>query len=223
MGLDASVFYTHFNNRIIGDFDTHPDQIIYQNLNGYAVSKGLTFNMELSHSSGFKGMAGVTFQDVSYINGSVKQQQVLTESFSGTWTLSYKFNLLNLTLDYTGNLYGPMQLPLAGKLDPRSRISPWWSIQNIQLSYELGKRFSIYGGIKNLLNFTPDRHTSFLIARANDPFDKKVEYDAVGQIKATAANPYALTFDPNYIYAPNQGRRGVVGIRMTIHRSGSDD
>jgi outer membrane receptor for ferrienterochelin and colicins len=78
------------------------------------------------------------------------------------------------------------------------------------------KNIEIYGGVKNLLNFTPNRGNPFLIARANDPFDKYVEYNPNGQVKATPFNPYALTFDPTYVYAPNQGRRGFVGLRVSI-------
>lgn len=75
----------------------------------------------------------------------------------------------------------------------------------------------MYGGIKNLLNYTPAKHTSFIIARASDPFDKKVEFDANGQVVTTPSNPYALTFDPNYVYAANQGIRGYAGIRYTLN------
>jgi outer membrane receptor for ferrienterochelin and colicins len=44
-----------------------------------------------------------------------------------------------------------------------------------------------------------------------------VEYDASGNVLATPTNPYALTFDPSYVYAPNQGIRGFLGIRYTIY------
>ncbi len=74
----------------------------------------------------------------------------------------------------------------------------------------------MYGGIKNLLNWTPNRGNPFLIARTHDPFDKQVQYDTNGQIKATAENPYALSFDPTYVYAPNQGRRWFIGIRVSL-------
>jgi outer membrane receptor for ferrienterochelin and colicins len=66
------------------------------------------------------------------------------------------------------------------------------------------------------LDFTPDRGNPFLIARSNDPFDRDVEYDNNGQVLQTPNNPYALTFDPTYMYAPNQGRRGFFGVRVTI-------
>jgi outer membrane receptor for ferrienterochelin and colicins len=54
------------------------------------------------------------------------------------------------------------------------------------------------------------------IARSHDPFDKKVQYYVNGKVRATPENPYALTFDPNYIFAPNQGMRGFLGCRVTI-------
>jgi outer membrane receptor for ferrienterochelin and colicins len=43
-----------------------------------------------------------------------------------------------------------------------------------------------------------------------------VQYDANGQVMATPSNPYALTFDPTYVYAPNQGIRGFLGIRFNL-------
>jgi outer membrane receptor for ferrienterochelin and colicins len=106
-----------------------------------------------------------------------------------------------------------MRLPLLGELDPRSPNSPWWSIQNIQLTFSWFKNFQIYGGVKNLLNWTPNKGNPFIIARANDPFDKDVQFGSNGQVIATANNPNALTFDPNYVYAPNQGARAFLGLR----------
>lgn len=216
LGLDFSAFYTYFNNRIIGDFDSNPNQIIYDNLNGYAVSKGLTANVDFAFRSGLKITTGLTYQDVGFVEDGVKQQQILTEKFSGTWAVSYKLNKLNLGIDYTGNVYSPMRLPLLGALDPRSAYSPFWSIQNIQLVYDGFKRIELYGGVKNLLNFTPNKGNPFIIAGANDPFDKNVQFDPNGQVVATPSNPYALSFDPNYIYAPNQGIRAFFGIRLMI-------
>jgi len=69
-----------------------------------------------------------------------------------------------------------------------------------------------------LLNWTPNKNNPFIIARTEDPFDKTVEYDANGQVKATPNNPFALTFDPSYVYAPNQGIRGFAGMRITIKK-----
>ena len=142
--------------------------------------------------------------------------RILTEKFSGTWNISYSIKTLNLGIDYTGNFYGPMRLPLLGENDPRRAYSPTWSIQNIQFTYDGIKNVELYGGVKNLLNWTPNRGNPFIIARANDPFDKNVTFDNNGNAQVTQDNPYGLTFDPTYVYAPNQGIRGFLGVRYRL-------
>ena len=216
IGLDASAFYTRFSNVILPDYETNPNQIIYDNLDGKSVSQGVSANLDIAFPSSFKIVMGATWQDVSSIENGVTQQQILTESITATWNLSYTFRSLHLTVDYTGNLYGPMRLPLLGDLDPRSEYSPTWSIQNIQFSYKGLNNFEVYGGIKNLLDWTPNRGNPFIIARANDPFDREVTFDSNGNAVATPNNPYALTFDPSYVYGPNQGIRGFFGLRYTV-------
>ena len=216
LNLDTSLFYTYFTNRIIPDYETNTDQIIYDNLDGNSISKGISANIDLALPSGLKLLLGGTLMEVTSTENGVKSRQILTEQFTGTWSVSYTIRPWNLSLDYTGNLYGPMRLPLLGDLDPRSEFSPTWSIQNIQFTFTGMKGFEIYGGIKNLLDWTPNRGVPFIIARANDPFDKNVTYDANGQVVATPDNPYALTFDPTYVYGPNQGIRAFAGLRYRL-------
>ncbi len=214
--LDASAWYTHFTNLILPDYDTNANQIIYDNLDGFANTMGISANLDATFSNGLKIIAGATIQEVSKTEDNIKIDQILTEKFTSTWSISYKFYKPNIKIDYTGNLYGPMRLPLLGELDPRSEFSPVWSIQNIQFTYDRIDNLEIYGGVKNLLNWTPNRNNPFIIARAEDPFDKNVDFDANGNALATVNNPYALTFDPTYVYAPNQGIRGFIGLRYSL-------
>jgi len=214
--FDASAWYTHFTNAIIPDYDSNPNQIIYDNLDGYSTSKGLSFNIDAVVANGIRGSIGATFQDVSQTENSNKTRQILTEKFTATWALSYKHYPTNITLDYTGNVYGPMRLPILGELDPRKEFSPTWSIQNIQFTYDGFDNFEIYAGVKNVLNWTPNKGNPFIIARSHDPFDENVEFDSEGNVVATPENPYALTFDPSYVYGPNQGRRLFFGLRHVL-------
>lgn len=216
IGLETSAWYTHFTNSIIPDYDSNPNQIIYKNLDGYAVTKGISTNIDMVFQNGLKVILGATYMDVSKTENGIKTRQMLTEKFTGTWAISYRINKLFLDVDYTGNLYGPMRLPVLGSLDPRKQYSPTWSIQNIQFTFNKFKNIEIYAGIKNLLNWTPNKGNPFIIARAHDPFDKNVEYDGNGNVLATPENPYALTFDPGYVYGPNQGIRSFFGLRYTL-------
>ncbi|MDB2413700.1 carboxypeptidase-like regulatory domain-containing protein [Flavobacteriaceae bacterium] len=213
VSLDASGFYTHFNNRILPDYETDPNKIIYANLNGFSVSKGVSLNSNISFPLGLTMNIGATLMDVSIHENNIKKRQLLTESFSGVWSISYKIKKSRIKIDYTGNVYGPMELPLLSELDPRKGESPWFSIQNIQVTKNIGTSWEMYGGIKNILNFTPARNS---IARSFDPFDSGVVFNSSGEAIATANNPYALTFDPSYVYASNQGIRGFLGLRYTI-------
>ncbi len=212
-GADISAFYTYFNNRIIADYDTDPNKIIYDNLDGFAVSKGITINLDLALDNGLKFMAGATIMDVFYEDQGLREQQILTERASGVWSVSYTINKLGLDIDYTGNLYGPMRLPVLGTLDPRADTSPWWSLQNIKLSKTISDKWTVYGGVKNLLNYTPPANS---IARAFDPFDQGVTFDSNGNVIATPNNPNAMSFDPSYVFAPNQGIRGFIGVKFNV-------
>lgn len=222
ISLDASAWLTKFSNKIAPDY-SNTGQIIYANLNGYAISKGISLNANMSFINKLTVTTGFTLMDLLlYENPSTEgydiRRQLLTEKWSGTWAISYSVAPLKLSIDYTGNIYGPMQLPLASPQDPRDEFSPVFSIQNIQLSWKGLESVEIYGGIKNLLNFTPAKHVPFLIARTHDPFNKKVLFDNSGNVIPTAENKYALTFDPSYIYASNQGVRTFLGIRYSMYK-----
>ncbi len=216
IGLETTAWYTHFTNSIIPDYDSNPNQIIYKNLDGYAVTKGISSNVDLVFNNGLKMILGVTFMDVTKTEDDIKTRQMLTEKFTGTWAISYRLNKMFLDIDYTGNVYGPMRLPLLGELDPRSEYSPTWSIQNIQFTFNKFKNLELYAGIKNILNWTPNKGNPFIIAGANDPFDKNVVFDNNGNAQVTPDNPYGLTFDPGYVYGPNQGIRSFFGLRYTL-------
>lgn len=217
VSLDISAFYTHFNNVIIPDYDTNQNQIIYDNLNGKSVAQGVSANLDFVFPNGLKATIGGTYQDVSKTENGIRTQQILTENFSGTWNVSYDIRKTDVSIDYTGNIYGPMRLPLLSPTDPRSEYSSTWSIQNIQFTYKGFKDFEIYGGVKNLLNWTPNQGNPFIIARSDDPFDKNVTFDANGNAAVTPDNPYGLTFDTAYVYGPNQGIRGFLGLRYLLN------
>jgi len=216
MGIETTAFYTRFSNKIISDYETNPNEIIYDNIDGYAISQGISTNIDLNFPSGLKFIVGATVLDNKNVENGISEKPFLTENFTGTWSVSYKIQPWDLSLDYTGNVYSPMKLPLLSETDPRSPKSPWYSIQNIQFTYSGWKDFEVYGGIKNLLNFTPKQNNPFLISRTNDPFDKNVQYDSAGKVLVTPDNPYGLTFDTTYVYGQNQTIRGFLGLRYTF-------
>lgn len=205
--LDASLFYTRFSNKITGDFITDPDLIIYDNLNGYAVSKGASLSIDWTTGDGTKINAGMTVMNVYQTeNDSTgvpkKTPQLFAPHFSSTFGISKSIRKIGLTFDLTGLIKSPMYLPVLPN-DFRPEKSPWFCLMNIQCTKYIGDRLEVYGGLKNLLNFVPNDP----IMRPFDPFDKEVSVD----------NPNGYTFDPSYNYAPVQGIRGFAGIRFAFN------
>lgn len=214
-GIEAAAWHTYFSNQILPDYDSNANEIRYANLQGHSVSQGFSTNLEVNYGR-FRGQIGSNILDVYSQSNGEKIRPVFTEKWSLTWAMSIPLWNKKLKLDYTGNVYGPMRLPLLNELDPRSKFSPVWSIQNLKFSYQKNNDWNFFIGVKNLLNWTPAKNNPFLIARSTDPFDQNIAYDAQGNIQSTTENPYGLSFDPTYIYAPNQGIRFFAGLNYSL-------
>lgn len=197
IGLDASLFYTYFTNKIVGDFLSQPDSIIYDNLRGHAVSKGITINTDIAFTNSLKIIAGVTFMDVyqKELAGTEETRipQLFAPKVSGTYAVSYSLDRIGLTLDVTGRLNGPMKLPVGPpEIDSRPDESPWFTIMNVQVAKSFTNGIEVYGGVKNVFNFFP-----------KNPL-------------LEPENPFGKNFDTSYNYASIQGIKGFVGMRYTI-------
>lgn len=207
IGLDVTGFYSYFTNKITGDFDTDPNKIIYDNLNGHAVSQGISMNTELNFNFPFKILAGISYMNVyqkarNVNNDLVKKQQLHAPEWSGTLVATYTLPK-NFIIDLTGKWDGPMRLPILPN-DYRPEYSPWFAILNLQVTKKFSNGLEIYGGVKNLLDFVP----ADPILRPFDPFDKNV-HDPL-------KNPYGYTFDPSYNYSSMQGVRTFFGVRYQL-------
>lgn len=216
LNLEMSSWYTYFTNRIFANYDLNPNQIIYDNLNGFSKIFGISVNADWITPFGLKATVGASYFDPITQQDDVSFVPLFTEKYSFNWAINYEIPKWHLSFDYIGNLTGPMRLPLLSELDPRREYSQAFSIQNIQFTYKKFHNLEIYSGIKNLFNWTPNRGNPFLIARANDPFDQNVQFNSNGNAIPTPDNPYGLTFDPTYAYGPNQGIRFFLGLRYHI-------
>lgn len=216
INLEFSAWHTYFTNKIFADYDVNPNQIVYDNLNGYSKIFGLSTNADWITPFGLKATIGASFFDAKTKQDNRKFTPLFTEKYTVNWAINYEVPKWFLALDYTGNLTGSMRLPLLGELDPRREYSLPYSIQNIQITYKKIHDLEIYSGIKNLFNWTPNRGNPFIIARSNDPFDENIQFDTNGNVIPTPDNPYGLTFDPTYAYGPNQEIRFFLGLRYHI-------
>ncbi|GGB70889.1 TonB-dependent receptor [Flavobacterium suaedae] len=205
LNFDITGFYTYFTNKIVGDFDSDPNKIIYDNLRGHAISQGVSLNVDATFTFPLKIMAGISYMDVfqkeENETGRLERiQQLHAPKWSGNFIGTYKLPN-NYSVDVTGNWYGPMRLPILPN-DYRPEYSPWFCITNIQFTKKFDYGLEIYTGMKNIFDFVPKDP----IIRPFDPFDKYTDVN----------NPNGYTFDPSYNYASLQGRRVFIGMRYNL-------
>jgi len=213
--LDASAFYTYFTNKIIADYDADPTLIIYDNLDGYAVSRGISVSSDLSFRNRWKFMTGFSLMEVfsKEKNGAAKAEReevLFAPRFTANYAWSYTIPAMSLTIDLTGKTYGTMRLPVVPG-DFREAWSPVFTLLNLQFTRKMNAKWELYGGAKNLLNFLPKNP----ILHPDDPFDTPggKYFDEAGNPRPDT-NPHGYRFDPSYNYAPMQGIRGFVGVRV---------
>ena len=205
ISIESSVFESRFSNKIIPDFLTNDNQIIYSNLSGYAIARGISSEIFLKMNKiPLKTSANATILDVSNFNYNnsgelIKRRQILAEKYSVKWTLIYILEKIGLEINYAATNYGPIRLPLLQN-DFRSEYSFPYTIHNIKFSKNFNNGWSTFLGVRNFTNFTPPDYS---ILRSNDPFDNNIN-DPID-------NPNGYTFDASYMYASFQGINIVFG------------
>ncbi len=79
ISIDASAFYTYFTNKIIGDFNSDPNKIIFDNLNGYEISQGVALRIDVMHTSGLQAIVEFTYREEDFLSDydirSIKAQK----------------------------------------------------------------------------------------------------------------------------------------------------
>lgn len=205
LSTDGSLFYTYFTNRILPDYDSDPEKIIYTNLKGFAISRGGSVSLALTLRNGFSANTGITVLDAFAKKETEPSRRLLyVPVFTANYGISYHWQKPGITVDFTGRTLSPMRMPIFPN-DYRPEMSPWYSILNVQCTKKVAGWLEIVAGVQNILNFLPRDP----IMRPFDPFDKNID-DPVN-------NPNGYTFDPSYNYAPMMGRRFQLAINVKIH------
>ena len=209
LAWDFSAFYTWFTNKIIPDYDTDPQKIIYNNLEGHAISKGLSGQLTLTLLSGVQAQAATTYMQVYAVQQGQRTPQLYAPRLSGTYSLTWPVKRIGLAFTLTSRVMGPMRLPVLPN-DIRPAYSPWYQIANLQASKKWKYGVETYLSLKNLFNFLPANP----IMHPDDPFDKPGgKYWNLDGSPNSVTNPAGFTFDPSYNYAPMQGLRLMAGLR----------
>lgn len=195
--FDADLFYTHFTNRILPDYDSDPDLILYRNLGGYSVSRGVAANVSRPSGDGPLGFSvGGTWMRVFSVRDGVREPQLHAPEFQGVFSVSYDVAPADVTFDLLGRVTGPMALPAYPAPFTRPTRSSWYSVQHLKVTKHLhsADELDLYLAVDNLFDY---RQASPLI----DP-----------------GNPFSDSFDTAYVYAPMRGRSLIAGLRFGLSK-----
>ena len=206
LNFDFTTFYSYFTNKIIANTDIDETKIINDNLNGHAISQGVSLNVDATFDFPLKIMLGATYMDVYKNENEKKEVQYHALKFSGNFLASYAFKK-DFTIDLTANYNDKMKLPRVEN-DYRPEYSKPTFIANIQFTKSFKNNIEIYGGVKNLFNVLPKND---VIARWWDPFGEP------GNGVTPPQGRNDVIFEPNdYSYTAMQGARGFFGIRYNL-------
>ncbi|HUX96844.1 MAG TPA: TonB-dependent receptor [Bacteroidales bacterium] len=194
--LSGEFFHTGFVNQIITDLDADVNEVSFYNLNGRSFSNVLQFEASFQPVEGFDLLAAWRFNDVMMTIDDVLSTKPLASRYKGVLTASWLTHLRKWQYDYTIQLNGPGRIPSTFDNPEEFRLPDSFNaftVMNAQVTRNF-KKFHIYAGVENLLNFT--QHMA--IIDANDPFG---EY-----------------FDSSLIWGPVHGRKIYAGFRFFINR-----
>lgn len=208
INFQIGAFGTWLTNFINPDYESDPNKIIYRNSNGGG-TVGANFKADLVFDFPLKAGLALTYAVVREINkgdsGTVTIE-IPTHSppLTANWYIGYTFVKAGVTIDYTASLISPMLLATVDG-DFRPDHSPWFSIENIQITKKFRKGVELFAGVKNFLNFMEKNP----ILNSFDPFNKTVNNPVL--------NPNGYYFDTTYGYMPLEGVKAFVGFRYTFH------
>lgn len=201
MTISLDGFYTHFSNQIIPDYDQDPNLIVYENLDGYSVTKGFSIGLDQNFTTiPFSYNASFTLMDVYTEEDGTREALAYAPDFLGNFGASYQLRGLNTSISYSGNLVGSKRMPNNYVEDfDRDQNSPVWSTHDIKITKEFlnvndsgGVGFEVYLSAENIFSFTQ------------------------GTPLVDAANPFSPEFDTIYTWGPIVGRTFSIGARLNL-------
>jgi outer membrane receptor for ferrienterochelin and colicins len=198
-------FYTRFSNKIIPNYDRAPGLIVYENLDGFSVTRGVSVGLDQNVTAfPISYDARVTLSDVYTEADGDRRAVAYAPDFTGRFGLTYSIRSLGATVEYTGSLTGPKRMPdLYVETYGRDRWSPTHATHDLKITKEFldvngpaGVGFDVYVSVENLLDYTQGTP----LVGQDDPFGRKDD----------------RVFDTIYTWGPIVGRTGSVGVRMTV-------
>ena len=183
-------FSTLFTDRIYADYDSLPNSILYRNVEGIGWNRGLSADLWLNRTSGWKCSAGATWLRSELYELGVSPDLGTPVEFAPNWTT-------NVNVGHAGSLWGwnviaqtvgQMAVPFYDDL--RADVSEPYALVHASLNRsfrtEQGGRHILTIGVQNVMDATQRNP----LLGIEDPFGE--------------------AFDASRVYGPLEGRRAFI-------------
>jgi outer membrane receptor for ferrienterochelin and colicins len=187
-------YFTTFQNQVVPDMYSSPNQVVFSNLDGSSFSKSFQAELQYELTELLDVKAAYKYFDVrSTYNGQLESRPFIP-NHRAFLNLGFATPFDKWRADLTAQWFGPRTVPmleqqLEGNLRTRT-VSPY-ALFNGQITRAF-KRWEVYVGGENLLGY-----------KQKDPI-------------IAADRPFSQDFDASMVWAPIMGRVIYGGLRFTI-------
>ncbi|GAB2778226.1 outer membrane receptor for ferrienterochelin and colicin [Hymenobacter luteus] len=196
-------YHTEFQNQVVADPYTNPEQLIITNLDvtgGRSYSRSFQAEVQVEPVKGLHAKAAYKYLDVKTTYAGELLPKVLTPRHRLFLNLGYATAFDKWRADFTVQGFGKRPLAhapgseghLHGSGEGTLAFAPRYALLNTQLTRAF-KRFEVYAGVENLTNY-----------RQRNPIQG-------------AYAPFGPDFDAAMIWGPIYGRLTYAGLRFTIN------
>lgn len=192
--LNLDYYRTDFSNKIIPDYDSNPNEVVFANLDGKAFSNVFQSEVSLTVLRNVDVKLAYKFIDLQYEKDGVRYQQPFNAKHRVLATFSYMPTSKSWGVSAGFNWFGKQRLPSTSSNPVQYQLpteSKPYALVNMQVNKNF-KYIELYAGVENMLNFKQDNP----IISADDPFSRY--------------------FDTSYIWGPTKGREFYAGFRFLL-------
>jgi outer membrane receptor for ferrienterochelin and colicins len=192
--FSASYFHTRFENQIVVDYDQDPQAVYFYNLEGNSYSNSIQTQLDWELFTRFDVRMAYRLNDVQvdYLKGQLEKP--LISRHRAFLNMAYETEN-EWKFDVTANWQSARRIP-GTATNPvefqREDYSPDFVLMNIQVTKSWGRKWEIYLGGENILNYRQDNP----IIAVDDPFGSY--------------------FDASLVWGPIFGRNMYLGMRYRI-------
>lgn len=193
--VSAEYYETNFQQQVVADVMSNPNGISFYNLDGKSYARNAQIEVSYPFFTGFDLRAAFRWTDTKTTYNGVLMEKPLVNRYKGLLTASYKTAKSGWQFDTTAQFNGGGTMPTVG-VD--SNGTPLWAstfdpytIWGAQVT-KWFKKWSVYLGAENILNFTQ-------------------ESPIIG-----SQNPWGDTFDATMVWGPVHGRKIYGGVRWNL-------